>query len=67
MTLVDMKMPPLTKLTEDEQMLKEAAADFADTVIQPKVQEMEEAAKLDPDLIKQFFEMGLTGIEVPEK
>jgi alkylation response protein AidB-like acyl-CoA dehydrogenase len=67
MTLVDSKMPPLTKLTEDEQMLKEAAADFADTVIQPKVQEMEEAAKLDPDLIKQFFEMGLMGIEIPEK
>ena len=58
MTLVDTKMPPLTKLTEDEQMLKEAAADFADSIIKPKVQEMEEAAKLDPDLIKQFFEMG---------
>lgn len=67
MTIVDTKIPPLTKLTEDEQMLKEAASDFADTVIQPKIQEMEEAAKLDPDLIKQFFEMGLMGIEIPEK
>ncbi len=67
MTLVETKMPPLTKLTEDEQMLKEAAAEFADSIIQPKVQEMEEAAKLDPDLIKQFFEMGLMGIEIPEK
>lgn len=67
MTLVETKMPPLTKLTEDEQMLKEAVADFADSIIQPKVQEMEEKAKLDPDLIKQFFEMGLMGIEIPEK
>ena len=67
MTFTETKMPPLTKLTEDEQMLKEAAADFADTVIQPKVQEMEEAAKLDPELVKQFFEMGLMGIEIPEK
>ncbi|NBC27319.1 MAG: acyl-CoA dehydrogenase [Bacteroidetes bacterium] len=67
MTFSDTKFPPLTKLTEDEQMLKEAAADFADSVIQPKVQEMEEAAKLDPDLIQQFFEMGLMGIEIPEK
>lgn len=67
MTGSDTKFPPLTKLTEDEQMLKEAAADFADSVIQPKVQDMEEAAKLDPDLIKQFFEMGLMGIEIPEK
>lgn len=58
---------PLTSLTEDEQMLQDAAAEFADTIIQPKVQEMEENAKLDPGLIKQFFEMGFMGIEVPEK
>ncbi|MDX1585113.1 MAG: acyl-CoA dehydrogenase [Balneolaceae bacterium] len=67
MEQVEQIMPPLTKLTEDEQMLKEAAADFANTVIKPKVQEMDEKAKLDPDLVKQFFDMGLMGIEVPEK
>ena len=66
MSATETLVPPLTKLTEDEQMLKDAAADFADTIIQPKVQEMEEAGKLDPDLIKQFFEMGLMGIEIPE-
>lgn len=60
-------MPPLTKLSDDEQMLKEAAADFADSIIKPKIQEMEEAAKLDPGLIRQFFEMGLMGVEIPEK
>lgn len=62
-----MMIPPLTSLTEDEQMLKDAAADFANSVIRPRVEEMDEAAKLDPDLVKQFFEMGLMGIEVPEK
>lgn len=67
MEQVEQLKPPLTKLTEDEQMLKDAAADFADTVIRPKVEEMDEKAKLDPDLVKQFFEMGLMGIEVPEK
>lgn len=67
MEQVEQMMPPLTKLTEDEQMLKEAAADFANTVIKPKVQEMDEKAKLDPDLVQQFFDMGLMGIEVPEK
>ena len=60
-------MPPLTQLTDDEQMLKEAAAEFADTMIKPKVHEMDEAAKLDPELIKQFFDMGFMGIEIPEK
>jgi alkylation response protein AidB-like acyl-CoA dehydrogenase len=60
-------MPPLTQLNEDEKLLKDAAADFADTVLKPKVAEMDEAAKLDPDIIQQFFDMGLMGIEIPEK
>lgn len=64
---IEQLMPPLTQLNEDEQMLQDAAAEFAESVIKPKVDEMEEAARLDPDLIKQFFEMGLMGIEVPEK
>lgn len=58
---------PLTQLTEDEQMLKEATADFAESSIAPLVHEMDENAKLDPGLIKEFFEMGLMGIEIPEK
>lgn len=67
MTDSSQRIAPLTHLTEDEQMLKDAAAEFADTIIKPKVHEMDEAAKLDPDLIKTFFEMGFMGIEVPEK
>ncbi len=60
-------IPPLTQLTEDEQMLKEAAADFAEASIKPLVEEMDEKAKLDPGLIKEFFEMGLMGIDIPER
>jgi alkylation response protein AidB-like acyl-CoA dehydrogenase len=67
MSTVEINMPPLTQLTEDEQMLKEAASDFAESVIRPKVHVMDEEAKLDPELVNQFFEMGLMGIEVPEK
>lgn len=67
MTDSSQRIAPLTHLTEDEQMLKDAAAEFADTIIKPIVHEMDEAAKLDPDLIKTFFEMGFMGIEVPEK
>lgn len=61
------KMPALTQLTEDEQMLKDATADFADSVIKPRVEAMDEAAKLDDDIIQQCFDLGLMGIEVPEK
>lgn len=58
---------PLTQLTEDEQLLKDAAADFAKASIKPLVEEMDENAKLNPGLIKEFFEMGLMGIDIPEK
>ncbi|MCW9712880.1 acyl-CoA dehydrogenase [Aliifodinibius salicampi] len=59
-------MSPLSNLTEDEKMLQDAARDFAESVIRPKVREMDEKAKLDPDLVQQFFEMGLMGVEIPE-
>lgn len=64
---MEQAIPPLTHLTEDEQMLKEAAYDFALASIKPLVEEMDENAKLDPGLIKEFFEMGLMGIDIPEK
>ena len=53
----ELLVPPLTTLTEDEQLLKDAAADFAQASIKPLVEEMDENAKLDPGLIKEFFEM----------
>jgi alkylation response protein AidB-like acyl-CoA dehydrogenase len=62
-----MQIAPLTHLTEDEAMLRDAAADFAKSVIAPKVHEMEKNAKLDKDIVKQFFEMGLMGIDIPEE
>lgn len=65
--MTDQLIAPLTQLTEDEQMLKEAAADFAEASIKPLVEEMDEKAKLDPELVKEFFEMGLMGIDIPEK
>jgi len=67
MEATEQLVPPLTTLTEDEQLLKGAAADFAQASIKPLVEEMDENAKLDPGLIKEFFEMGLMGIDIPEK
>jgi len=62
---VEQFIPSLHKLTEDEQMLREAAAEFAQTIVAPYVHEMDQKAKLNPDLVKSFFEQGLMGIEVP--
>ncbi len=61
------KNAALTTLTEDERMLRDAVRSFAQNEIAPKVMEMDEASQLDEDVIKRCFEMGLMGIEVPER
>lgn len=53
-------------LSEDERFLRDAAADFAKQMIAPRVHDMEAASKLDPVLIRAFFEQGLMGIDIPE-
>jgi len=58
---------PLTKLTEDETLFAAEVARFAETQLKPKVHAMDEAEKFDPALLKGLFEMGLMGIEIPEK
>ncbi len=57
----------LTTLGEDERMLQEAVRGFAGREIAPHVHAMDEAQQLDDGIIKQCFEMGLMGIEVPEE
>ncbi|MBV9879573.1 MAG: acyl-CoA dehydrogenase family protein [Gemmatirosa sp.] len=58
--------PPLTLLSEEEVMFRDAVTALADAEVRPRVHAMEEAGKVDPALTRQFFEMGLMGIEVPE-
>src|SRR3954470_9715009 len=58
---------PLTILSEDEAMFRDAVAGFADEEVRPRVQQMEREGKIDPALITKFFEMGLMGIEVGEE
>ena len=59
--------PPLTTLSEEENAFREAVAAFAADEVAPRVQQMEKAAKIDPELIPKLFELGLMGIEVPEQ
>jgi alkylation response protein AidB-like acyl-CoA dehydrogenase len=58
---------PLTVLSDDESMFRDAVAAFANDEVRPRVAAMEKAAKLDPELTRKFFELGLMGIEVPEQ
>ncbi len=57
----------LTILSEDESAFKDAIRDFAEAEIKPLVTEMDEHAKMKPELVQKLFEMGLMGIETPEK
>ena len=58
---------PLTSLSEDEQMFRSSVREFAAGELRPRVEKMDEQAKLDPDLIKQCFDLSLMGIETPEE
>jgi alkylation response protein AidB-like acyl-CoA dehydrogenase len=59
--------PALTILSEEEEMFRDAVAGFADEEVRPRVMDMERSARIDPDLIPRYFELGLMGIEVPEE
>jgi alkylation response protein AidB-like acyl-CoA dehydrogenase len=57
---------PLTHLSDEEQLFRDAVTAFADAEVRPRVEAMERAAKVDPALVQKCFEMGLMGIEVDE-
>jgi short/branched chain acyl-CoA dehydrogenase len=58
---------PLTALTEDEKLFQTTVRKFAREEIRPHVRAMDEAGVFRQDLIRQFFDMGLMGIEIPEE
>jgi alkylation response protein AidB-like acyl-CoA dehydrogenase len=58
---------PLTILSEDEELFRDSVAGFAAREVRPRVQQMERDGKIDPALTKQYFEMGLMGLEVAEE
>ena len=57
---------PLTQFSEDERLLQLNVRSFANAEIRPLVREMEESAQLSSTLLKQLFDLGIMGIEVPE-
>jgi short-chain 2-methylacyl-CoA dehydrogenase len=59
--------PPLTVLSEEEILFRDAVREFAETEVRPHVRAMDEAAQFRTDLIPRFFELGLMGIEIPEQ
>ena len=58
---------PLTTLTEDEILFRDNIRQFADDRIRPHVKEMDEKGLFNHDLIDEFFQLGIMGIEIPEE
>src|SRR2546421_574179 len=58
--------PPLTTLSEEEELFRRTVRDFAERAVRPRVAAMEQAGSLDRGLLAQCFELGLMGIEIPE-
>jgi short-chain 2-methylacyl-CoA dehydrogenase len=56
----------LTRLSEDESLFRSTVRKFAKEQIGPHVRSMDEAGKFSPDILRQMFELGLMGIEIPE-
>ena len=59
-------VPPLTQLSDEEAMFRDAVRDFAEQEVRPRVAAMERASAIDPDLMRKFFDLGVMGIEIPE-
>ena len=59
--------PPLTQLSEDENLFYSTVKQFAEEAIAPRVRAMDDDQQFANGLVKQLFELGLMGIEVPEE
>ena len=58
---------PLTVFSEDEELFRASISAFAEEQVRPRAARMDREGQMDPELIRQFFELGLMGIEVPEE
>ena len=57
---------PLTRLSEDERLLRASVRAFAETEIAPLARRMDEEARIPRELVDKLFELGVMGIEIPE-
>lgn len=55
------------ELTEEQRMVKEAAADFAKNTILPKAQEFDETEEIPKEIYQELAGLGYMGIMLPEE
>lgn len=62
-----MPAAPLTVLSEEERLFQAAVRRFARERVGPHVRAMDEQGVFRKELIREFFDLGLMGIEIPEE
>lgn len=58
---------PLTELSDEERLLRQSVREFADAHVRPLVREMDDQAAIPRALVDRLFDLGVMGIEVPER
>jgi short-chain 2-methylacyl-CoA dehydrogenase len=66
-TLSARRSLPLTDLSEDERLFRDAVSDFAEERVRPLVHRMDEEATIPRSLIDELFALGVMGVEIPEE
>jgi len=67
MTTVVAGTPPVSQLSEDEELLRTNIRSFAVVEIAPRVRDMEEQGVIPRELIDQLFDIGAMAIEIPDR
>lgn len=58
-------LTPLTELSESELLFRDSVFDFARSEVQPLAADMDRDGVFRPELLQQFFQLDLMGIEIP--
>jgi alkylation response protein AidB-like acyl-CoA dehydrogenase len=66
-TLTAHRSLPLTDLNEEETLFRDQVREFAESEVRPLVHSMDEEAKMSKALIDKCFQLGIMGIEIPDK
>jgi butyryl-CoA dehydrogenase/short/branched chain acyl-CoA dehydrogenase len=58
---------PVTRLSEEERLFRDTVRQFSEDRIAPLARRMDENQQMDAGLIRELFELGFMGIEIPEQ
>src|ERR1700752_3430712 len=66
-TLTPAPSLPLTDLSEDEPMFRDQVRQFAEAEVRPLAAKMDKEGQIPRAVIDKCFELGIMGVEIPEK